>query len=119
MPLLFFFYFFFNDTATTEIYTLSLHDALPICFHTFWRVWLLAAVQDGSEGEPLRAAPWNLAARYSGRPQPYDAGGEYAGVLPPGYFVDFTTLADDYGWSRVPADTNWRQFYPGILYWRF
>src|SRR6266851_8866688 len=28
--LLFFFFFFFNDTATTEIYTLSLHDALPI-----------------------------------------------------------------------------------------
>src|SRR5438094_2619659 len=25
------FLFFFNDTATTEIYTLSLHDALPIC----------------------------------------------------------------------------------------
>src|SRR5579863_10744305 len=29
----FFFFFFFNDTATTEIYTLSLHDALPICTH--------------------------------------------------------------------------------------
>src|SRR3712207_9242073 len=28
--LLDFFFFFFNDTATTEIYTLSLHDALPI-----------------------------------------------------------------------------------------
>ena len=28
--LLFCFFFFFNDTATTEIYTLSLHDALPI-----------------------------------------------------------------------------------------
>src|SRR3712207_9108476 len=27
----FYFFFFFNDTATTEIYTLSLHDALPIC----------------------------------------------------------------------------------------
>src|SRR5437667_6405800 len=27
------FFFFFNDTATTEIYTLSLHDALPICDH--------------------------------------------------------------------------------------
>src|SRR2546427_6661363 len=25
------YFFFFNDTATTEIYTLSLHDALPIC----------------------------------------------------------------------------------------
>src|SRR2546429_4450761 len=28
LPIIF---FFFNDTATTEIYTLSLHDALPIC----------------------------------------------------------------------------------------
>src|SRR6266852_9790265 len=28
--LIVFFFFFFNDTATTEIYTLSLHDALPI-----------------------------------------------------------------------------------------
>src|SRR6266536_6458688 len=28
---LLFLFFFFNDTATTEIYTLSLHDALPIC----------------------------------------------------------------------------------------
>src|SRR2546430_5782961 len=38
-----FFFFFFNDTATTEIYTLSLHDALPIflvprqdCSSEFW-----------------------------------------------------------------------------------
>src|SRR3712207_8716514 len=28
---MYFRFFFFNDTATTEIYTLSLHDALPIC----------------------------------------------------------------------------------------
>src|SRR2546430_8622727 len=28
------YFFFFNDTATTEIYTLSLHDALPICVST-------------------------------------------------------------------------------------
>src|SRR2546423_10415721 len=38
---LFSFFFFFNDTATTEIYTLSLHDALPICSRApraaFWR----------------------------------------------------------------------------------
>src|SRR5689334_24702647 len=31
LSVLFFYFFFFNDTATTEIYTLSLHDALPIC----------------------------------------------------------------------------------------
>src|SRR2546430_7212005 len=38
----FFFFFFFNDTATTEIYTLSLHDALPISFaqvHCGCSVW--------------------------------------------------------------------------------
>src|SRR5216683_7976647 len=32
-PHLFVIFFFFNDTATTEIYTLSLHDALPISHH--------------------------------------------------------------------------------------
>ncbi len=31
-----FFFFFFNDTATTEIYTLSLHDALPILRNYIW-----------------------------------------------------------------------------------
>src|SRR2546421_9704315 len=34
----FFFFFFFNDTATTEIYTLSLHDALPISTRAL-RLW--------------------------------------------------------------------------------
>src|SRR2546427_6052273 len=32
----FFIFFFFNDTATTEIYTLSLHDALPISGWVGW-----------------------------------------------------------------------------------
>src|ERR1022692_5301240 len=39
-----FFFFFFNDTATTEIYTLSLHDALPIYGNYF----------DGKERRPRR-----------------------------------------------------------------
>src|SRR5229473_8467919 len=37
------FFFFFNDTATTEIYTLSLHDALPISLHT----WASRPLDDG------------------------------------------------------------------------
>src|SRR5206468_12017525 len=41
----FYFLFFFNDTATTEIYTLSLHDALPICRSaaipaTWWTIFM-------------------------------------------------------------------------------
>src|SRR5208337_5527582 len=45
-----FFFFFFNDTATTEIYTLSLHDALPICFQMVpWEASLAA----GWRHEPL------------------------------------------------------------------
>src|SRR6266508_6857133 len=43
-----FFFFFFNDTATTEIYTLSLHDALPISCGRCPRV-------PGSSG---RCRPW-------------------------------------------------------------
>src|SRR5258708_27218844 len=45
------FFFFFNDTATTEIYTLSLHDALPI-----WRA-ARQSLQDPSGCAPA-AGPW-------------------------------------------------------------
>src|SRR5215218_11457312 len=39
------YFFFFNDTATTEIYTLSLHDALPICGETRTVLWSLSSPQ--------------------------------------------------------------------------
>src|SRR5437868_12686937 len=56
-----FFFFFFNDTATTEIYTLSLHDALPIL--------LLDVGQAVLEGERqlLRCGGAGLADRKSTR----------------------------------------------------
>src|SRR5258708_23198220 len=43
-------FFFFNDTATTEIYTLSLHDALPICLRQ-----ITAAVGPAAPGRPAIA----------------------------------------------------------------
>src|SRR5215217_9117074 len=46
-------FFFFNDTATTEIYTLSLHDALPICgvrLHQLAQLFLDAAPCADSAG---------------------------------------------------------------------
>src|SRR3712207_7792720 len=43
------FLFFFNDTATTEIYTLSLHDALPIFVHnTIWDTRYGVALHSGT-----------------------------------------------------------------------
>src|SRR5256886_4000047 len=47
------FFFFFNDTATTEIYTLSLHDALPIC----WFLPSLERLQDLDDGWPQQHHP--------------------------------------------------------------
>src|SRR5437879_11095155 len=47
-------FFFFNDTATTEIYTLSLHDALPIYprfFHSVSGSWRPLIVSVTSEGD--------------------------------------------------------------------
>src|SRR5689334_24197430 len=49
------FFFFFNDTATTEIYTLSLHDALPIFKNTGlpWEIGLRSTRHIGSRGPPF------------------------------------------------------------------
>ena len=46
---------FFNDTATTEIYTLSLHDALPISLKFSFRIRL---VDDGLYGAPEPNGSW-------------------------------------------------------------
>src|SRR3712207_7818838 len=47
-------FFFFNDTATTEIYALSLHDALPICSATGCTTW---AAGRAATSRPTRATP--------------------------------------------------------------
>src|SRR5438874_4901722 len=48
--------FFFNDTATTEIYTLSLHDALPISRRVL-RLSQVVRTRSGDSGEALRPPP--------------------------------------------------------------
>src|SRR5258705_2886972 len=51
-------FFFFNDTATTEIYTLSLHDALPISFHSRTKK---IVVPDDIKGMKIRPAHATMA----------------------------------------------------------
>ena len=85
---------------------------------TYWRLYLRAQLQDGSLGEPLRSPPWDLSARYNLDPKVYEQGGTYSEV-PPGYWVDVTSLASQYGWERVPALPNWRTFYRGARFTEF
>src|SRR5256885_8538791 len=75
-------FFFFNDTATTEIYTLSLHDALPICVDEpelagtlefelaagvlgAWRLAILGRGRDGLDRKSTRLNSSHLVISYA------------------------------------------------------
>ncbi len=86
---------------------------------TYWRVFVRASKQDGSLGEPLRTHPWDFTARYTGDPSAYDLGGAARKSIPGGFYLDFTQMAADFGFVRVPALPNWRTFYPGARFNEF
>lgn len=87
--------------------------------NTYWRIYIRANKQDGTQGEPLRQLPWDFRARFGEDPRYFDAGGKLKDEIPQGYYVDFTALAADYGWERIPANPNWRTYFPGINFWQF
>ncbi len=88
---------------------------------TFWRIYVRVpdSLQNGTYGEPLKRLPWDFASRSSLDPQVVESGGKLKATVPTGYYVDFTALAEDYGWTRVSALRNWRGYAGGILYWQF
>ena len=86
---------------------------------TYWRVFVRAGLQDGSLGEPLRQLPWDFSTRHNDDHQAYDRGGSLREQIPQGYYVDFTQLASDYGFERLPALVNWRSFYPSARFNEF
>lgn len=85
---------------------------------TYWRVFVRAQNQDGSQGSPLRNPPWDLNSRFQLDPQAYEDGGGYAPV-PPGYWIDLTALAELYGWHRLAALPDWRTYYEGARFTEF
>ncbi len=85
----------------------------------YWRLYVRCAVQDGTLGEPLRQFPWDFASRTSGDVQAYEAGGRFKDRIPSGYYVDFTQIAQIYGWTPAPSDISWRYNWPGVLYWQY
>lgn len=85
---------------------------------TFWRLWVRTRYQDGSQGVPLTSPIWNMDARFKGDPKAYEQGG--APEPPPyGYWVDFTELAQRWGWERLPALPTWRSYYPAARFNQF
>src|SRR3989454_11824062 len=58
--------FFFNDTATTEIYTLSLHDALPICLQFSTTARILRPATGIKQQFPQGAISFSKTVAWSG-----------------------------------------------------
>jgi TolB protein len=83
---------------------------------TYWRMYLRAAKQDGTQGEPLREVLWDVSAPT--RQRVYPRGGIVRGV-PQGYYVDMTELMRQYGWQRIPSLANWQRDFYALEYWHY
>ncbi len=86
---------------------------------TYWRVYISTRAQDGSQGESLHRVPWDFSTRYNGDPAAFEQGGSLMNAIPQGYWLDFTALALQYGWERLPALTNWRTYFHGARFNEF
>lgn len=87
----------------------------------YWRVWLRCAAQDGSCGQPLTEPPWDLSYRARWIEAPGQGG--HPRQFVPGYYVDFTQLAEDAGWERISSfeapDFDWRTDKTALEFWHF
>jgi TolB protein len=90
----------------------------------YWRLLIKCAAQDGTQGEPLKAHPWQYWWHIvpDSDPEAYAQGGRYLPV-PDGYYEDFTALAQRYGWERIASyeeeDYYWQRDSNGVEYWHY
>ncbi len=88
---------------------------------TYWRVYLRAAKQDGTLGEPLTQAPWDWTNTARWTLAPHQGG--VTKSIPTGYYVDFTRLAKAYGWERISSyddeSLSWKEDKIGMEFWHF
>ena len=85
---------------------------------TYWRVWVKCVDQTGGCGTPILTSIWDFSSRNSGDLQAYENGGKLS-ENPDGYWLDFTEFANRYGWERLPAQSNWINYFPGSLFNQF
>ncbi len=88
---------------------------------TYWRVYLRAAVQDGTLGAPLTEPPWDWA--YQARWQIAPNQGGIKKPIPTGYYIDFTELAQQYGWQRISSyddpTLSWKTDATAMEFWHY
>lgn len=107
-----------------EFNPLSIHAGLTTTVkeerngQTYWRVFIKARYQDGSQGTPLKQMPFDLSARYNNDPKTYETGGMKI-PIPAGYWIDITELAGSHSWERVPAIANWQKYFNSARFNQF
>lgn len=88
---------------------------------TYWRIFLRAARQDGTLGEPLTEPPWDWTYDARWKAAPGQGGTEKA--IPAGYYIDFTELAREYGWNRISSfddqDLSWKENITAMEFWHY
>jgi TolB protein len=85
---------------------------------TYWRIFIKARYQDGSQGIPLKQMPFDLSARYNNDPVTYETGGMKKNI-PEGYWIDLSELALSKSWERVPALANWQKYFNSARFNQF
>lgn len=86
---------------------------------TLWRTFVRVNEdsQSGQLGEPLRRLPWDFLAATQGDVEAFNNGGRLRAEVPAGYYVDLTQLAQDYGWERLAAGSDWRANVASRNFW--
>jgi len=119
-------------TAEEWLYTGRAFEFNPVSIHagltttikedrngqTYWRVFIKARYQDGSQGIPLKQMPFDLSARFNNDPNTYEAGGMKI-PIPEGYWIDLTELAGSHSWERLPAIGNWQNYFNSARFNQF
>lgn len=87
----------------------------------YWRVYVRVDEnsQRGQLGEPLRRMPWDFLSTTQGDLEAFTQGGRLRREMPTGYYIDFTQLAEDYGWQRMAVGNDWRSNTRARNYWMF
>ncbi len=88
---------------------------------TYWRMLLRCVDQSGKCGRPVTLNPWNYSQRARVTIAPEQGGIEKPNLT--GYYVDFTQIAEMYGWERISSyddeDFNWRRNFIAFEYWHY